>query len=194
MSVVATPSELTPAEATSPFTVSDLEGTPDDGRRYELIDGTLLVTPAPGWYHQEASGTLYLLLRRACPRHLRVLAAPFGVRQDEMNEVEPDVLVARYEDLTPERLAKKPVLAVEVVSPSSRLPDASLKKAFYERWQVTWYWLVDPNPDKPSVTAFELAGLTYREVAHVTGEESWTAQRPFPVTVVPAELVAGLKP
>jgi Uma2 family endonuclease len=43
-----------------PFTVDDLEAMPDDGHRYELIDGVLIVTPAPGWHHQEGSGALFV--------------------------------------------------------------------------------------------------------------------------------------
>src|SRR6266480_12253 len=106
---------------------------PDDGRRYELIDGELLVTPAPGWAHQEAAITLTELLRSACPRDLRVLIAPFAVRPDLHNELQPDVLVARFADLTLKNLPKPPVLAVEVASPSSRLTDANLKGAVYSR-------------------------------------------------------------
>ena len=88
-----------PSDVAHPFTVADLEGMPDDGRRYELIDGELLVSPAPGWAHQEAAYTLYTLLRRHCPPDLRVIGAPFAVRPDKFNEVQPDVLVARYTDL-----------------------------------------------------------------------------------------------
>ena len=83
-----------------PFSVADPEAMPDDGRRYELIDGELLVTPAPGWAHQEAAITLTVLLREACPRDMRVLIAPFAVRPDMYNELQPDVLVARFADLT----------------------------------------------------------------------------------------------
>ena len=64
-----------------PFTVDDLEGMPDDGNRYELIDGMLLVSPAPGWAHQEMGLALAVHLRALCPRDLRVLVAPFAVRQ-----------------------------------------------------------------------------------------------------------------
>ena len=71
MTVVTSPSDVA-----HPFTVADLEGMPDDGRRYELIDGELLVSPAPGWAHQEAAYTLYTLLRSHCPPDLRVIGAP----------------------------------------------------------------------------------------------------------------------
>jgi Uma2 family endonuclease len=181
-----------PADVARPFTVADLEDTPDDGRRYELIDGGLLVSPAPGWHHQEVQGALFYLLRTACPRDLRVIGAPFAVRQDDYNEVQPDVLVARYDDLTERNLPRAPLLAVEVMSPTSRLRDASLKKAFYARLGVLSYWLVDPV--RPAVTAFELAGDGYDEVAHVAGNDSWRASKPFGVTIVPAQLVAGLQP
>jgi len=183
-----------PADRTRPFTVTDLEGMPDDGRRYELIDGALLVSPAPGWAHREAAYTLYMILRSACPADLRVIGAPFAVRPDTFNEVQPDVLVARYADLTQQGLPRTPVLAVEVISSTSRLRDASLKKAFYARLGAVSFWLVDPVPDKPSLTVFELDSGAYREIAHVAGEESWTATRPFAVRVSPADLVSGLRP
>jgi Uma2 family endonuclease len=182
----------TPADVARPFTVADLEDTPDDGRRYELIDGELLVSPAPGWAHQEAACSLAVLLRPLCPADIRVMIGPFAVHQDDYNEVQPDVLVARYGDLTAPNLPRAPLLAVEVMSPTSRLRDASLKKAFYARLGVPSYWLVDPV--RPAVTAFDLAGDGYDEVAHVTGPDSWRASKPFGVTIVPAQLIAGLQP
>ena len=177
-----------------PFTVSDLEEMPDDGRRYELIDGALLVSPAPGWAHQQATGALYVALYQACPASMRALIAPFGVRSDKYNEVQPDVLVARYGDLTEQGLPRAPLLAVEVISPASRLRDGSLKKAVYARLGTPSYWLVDPNPDKPSLTVFELSGREYTEAGQVTGDQPWDATQPFPVRVVPADLVRRLRP
>ncbi len=183
-----------PGDVARPFTVTDLEGMPDDGRRYELIDGELLVSPAPGWPHQEAALTLYMVLRQACPATLRVLAAPFAVRPDKFNEVQPDVLVARYGDLTEDGLPRTPLLAVEVISPTSRLRDASLKKAVYARLGTPSCWLVDPRPDKPSLTGFELADGEYAEAGQMAGDQPWDAARPFPVRVIPADLVRGLRP
>lgn len=184
----------TPTGVNRPYTVADLETMPDDGRCYELVDGELLVSPAPGWAHQEAVYTLYMLLRTACPRELRVLGAPFAVRPDAFNELQPDLLVARYTDLTPTALPKAPLLAVEVFSPTSRLKDANLKSAVYARLGVASLWLIDPDPDQPTLTVFELAGGEYRQSARVIGTEAFDAERPFQVRVVPDDLVAGLRP
>lgn len=177
-----------------PFTVDDLETMPDDGHRYELIDGVLIVTPAPGWHHQQGSGALFVQLWNACPAEFRVLPAPFGVRTSAHNELQPDILVARYTDLSPKNLPVAPVLAVEVLSASTALNDLNNKKAAYERMGTPSYWVVDPEPPG-GLTAFELdARGRYQEVVRVCGEEKFTAERPFPVTVIPARLLDGLRP
>lgn len=176
-----------------PFTVDDLETMPDDGHRYELIDGVLIVTPAPGWYHQETSGELFVQLRNACTPEFRVLSAPFGVRTSGRNELQPDILVARYADLTPKNLPVAPVLAVEVLSASTALNDLNNKKAAYERMGTASYWVLDPE-EPGRLTVFELdARGRYAEVAGVCGDEKFTAQRPFPITIIPARLLDGLR-
>jgi len=177
-----------------PLTADDLELMPDDGHRYELIDGTLIVTPAPGWGHQEVQHVLTELLRQHRPTGLRVLDAPFEVRLAIDTAVQPDVIVARYEDLTPKNLPAAPLLAVEIRSPSTALIDRNLKRATYERFGVPSYWIVDPDPDRPSLTVLELRDGAYVEVVTVTGDEPFEAERPFPVTVVPADLVRDLLP
>ncbi len=179
------------AGASAPFTVHDLEEMPDDGRRYELIDGELLVSPAPGLRHQALTFGLHRVLDDACPDEFYVLSAPFAVRTDLHNELQPDVLVARFDDLTEKNLPVAPVLAVEVISPSSRLVDLNLKKAAYERMGAASYWVLDPLV--PSLRAFEVgADGGYAEVACVAGGQSWQAQRPFPVRLVPVELLGRL--
>ncbi|MHC1557684.1 Uma2 family endonuclease [Actinomycetospora sp. C-140] len=131
--------------STAEYTVADLHAMPDDGRRRELIDGMLFVTPAPGWPHQEMGLALYRLLHAACPPELHVLAAPFGVTTSEVDEVQPDVLVARFADLTRANRPVAPVMVAEVASRSTRLHDRNTKKAHYERLGVASYWLLDPD-------------------------------------------------
>ncbi|MBV9139492.1 MAG: Uma2 family endonuclease [Pseudonocardiales bacterium] len=177
-----------------PFTVYDLEAIPDDGYRYELIDGALIVTPAPSWQHQESSGELFVQLRNACTPEFRVLSAPFAVRTSIHNELQPDILVARYVDLTLKDLPVAPVLAVEVLSESTALNDLNTKKAAYERMGAASYWVIDPEPPG-GLTVFELTAQgRYREVASISGDEKFATDRPFPITVVPARLLDGLRP
>lgn len=177
--------------ASTPFSVADLEGMPDDGRRYELVDGQLLVSPAPGLRHQALALALYRLLDDACTEELFVLAAPFAVRIDASNEVQPDVLVARRDQLTEKNLPAAPVLAVEVLSPSRRLVDLSLKRAAYQRMGTPSYWVLDPGV--PDLLVLELdASGAYSEVAHVSGADAFIAAQPFAVRVVPSALLDRL--
>ncbi|TDD04643.1 Uma2 family endonuclease [Saccharopolyspora terrae] len=171
-----------------PFTVYDLETMPDDGHRYELLERALLATPAPGYKHQKVVLRLGALLDAACPDELDVLPAPFAVRPSVTVELQPDLLVARDEDLTEAYLPTAPVLAVEVLSPSTKLHDLNSKKAFYERLGVPGYWVIDPL--EPRLTVFELGDDgDYRTLGKFTGPEAFDAANPFPVRVVPSELI-----
>ena len=128
-----------------PFTVDDLEGIPDDGNRYELIDGMLHVSPCPVPRHQVVLGELFVRLRAACPPGLLVMMAPMDVQPDRTNSLQPDVLVARPADFGPKNLPVAPLLAVEVLSPSTRLYDLNTKTVAYEKMGVPSYWIVDPS-------------------------------------------------
>ncbi|HKN97781.1 MAG TPA: Uma2 family endonuclease [Pseudonocardiaceae bacterium] len=177
-----------------PFTVRDLEAFPDDGNRYELLDGMLLVSPAPGFRHQKVVLKLAALLDAVCPDGMHVLPAPFGVQPNESTELQPDVLVTRDEDVTEKNLPVAPLLAVEVLSPSTALIDRNTKKAAYLRMGVPSYWVIDPR--KPSLTVFELDRTTfgYEHVADIVGNKAFDATQPFPVRVIPADLLGGLAP
>ncbi len=179
------------AAGSGPFTVHDLERMPDDGRRYELIDGTLIVSPAPGTRHQMIAYRLFGVLDAACPAEYCVMGAPYAVRVSDSTELQPDVLVGRAEDFTEKLLPTAPVLAVEVLSPSTALHDLNTKKAVYERIGVPSYWIIDP--DQPSMQVFDVdAEGHYQLVAKVTGREAFQAERPFPVQIVPTELLGRL--
>jgi Uma2 family endonuclease len=169
-----------------------LETTPDDGRRYELIDGVLIVTPAPGLAHQRAVLRLVVLLDATAPPDVEVVVAPFDVVLDDATVVEPDVVVARRSDLTAKNLPAAPLLAVEVLSKSTRRIDRTRKFEKYQRSGIRAYWLVDPLV--PSLVAWELRDGAYVQVAEVNGAEAFTTSVPFDVTVVPAELVSAERP
>lgn len=101
--------------------------------------------------------------------------------------MQPDLLVVRREDIEDGDLTKPLVLAIEILSPSSVREDAALTRAKHQDSGVTHYWIVDPA--EPSVLALELDDGTFEAVGKATGDESITLARPFPVTIVPADLV-----
>ena len=179
-----------PSES-GPMTVQDLEGMPEDGRRYELIDGVLIVSPAPGLRHQKIAYRLYGVLEGACPAEFEVVGAPFAVHSGDKIELHPDVLIGRYEDFTEKDLPVAPVLAVEVLSPSTAIHDLNTKKAVFERLGVSSYWVIDPV--EPALTVFELdVDGRYQQIAKAAGAEPFDAERPFPVRIVPRELLGRL--
>jgi Uma2 family endonuclease len=131
-----------------PWTVARLRDTPDDGQRYEIIDGELFVTPAPSYRHQVAVRELVLLLAayaKSCG--LVLLFAPFDVPFSTHNSVQPDVLALpampdgrrSREFLDVRRL----ILAIEVLSPSTANHDRGVKRVLYQRERVDEYWIVD---------------------------------------------------
>lgn len=170
-----------------PLTAGDLALLPDDGHRYELVDGTLVVTPAPSTRHQRAVARLLKVLLDAVPDDLEVLTGPFDVRLADDTVLQPDVLVCRRSDLTEKDLPTAPLLAIEVLSPSTRLVDLTLKHARFEAAGCPAYWVVDP--DVPSVRAWELRDGTYTEVAVVEGDDRFSATSPSLVAFTPDELV-----
>jgi Uma2 family endonuclease len=176
------------SDPSAPLTVEDLERMPDDGRRHELLDGMLIVSPAPGARHQKVVAQLVVELTAACPRDLFVFPAPFGVRTAPDTELQPDVLVGRYEDLTERYLPVAPLLAVEVLSPSSALIDVNAKRAAYQRIGVHGYWIIDPLEARLRVFELDDTG-EYLQVADIKGEDTFEADHPFPVGITPAGLL-----
>lgn len=169
------------------FTREDLEAMPDDGNRYELIDGALIVTPAPRLPHQGIVGELHLLLRLACPEHLRVYLSPLDVTLAADTVTQPDLLVTTAGQASGVLHQGVPLLAVEVLSPSTRHIDLGLKRSRYEAAGCRSYWVIDP--DVPAIRCWELEDGAYREVAATSGSDGVQLLLPFPVRIVPADLV-----
>lgn len=175
-----------------PITVADLDRMPDDGRRYELASGVLIVSPRPRMSHQVVALELAVLLRQSCPEDLAVVPEP-AVQLSEDTEFDPDIIVVRREHVRQAKAFEPPLLAVEVHSPSTALIDLNIKKNAYEGFGVESYWMVTPDLDRPALTALELTDGRYEETARVSGDQAFHATRPFPVSFTPAQLVAPLR-
>jgi Uma2 family endonuclease len=148
------------------YTIDEVLAFPPDGNRYELVDGELVVTPAPRAGHQLVVGEFHALLReylRACAPRLRVVLAPADIRWPGEVLVQPDVFVVPVEQLAAEDWSdvRTLVLAVEVVSPSSARHDRVTKRRVYQRQRVPTYWAADrdarlvevwrPGDERPEV-------------------------------------------
>ncbi|GAB08267.1 hypothetical protein GOARA_006_00260 [Gordonia araii NBRC 100433] len=169
------------------LTRADLDAMPDDGHRYELIDGILIVSPSPRLLHQQAVYLISHVLFDACPPDLMPLFAPFDVVLGSDTVVQPDLLVARRNAFTERELPTAPVLAIEVLSPSTRGVDLLLKKDRLRRAGCANYWVVDP--DEPSVTAWALRRGEYETIGRAVGDEKLILTEPFDVALIPDELV-----
>lgn len=170
-----------------PLTRDDLETMPDDGHRYELLDGILIVSPAPRPRHQEAVASLLVVLRQAAPRDLLVLTAPLDVALTNDTVLQPDVLVARRSDFSERDLPTAPLLAIEVLSPHTRRFDLLLKRDRLQTAGCPSYWAVDV--DEPSIIAWQLVDGVYVEVGRAAGSQRIQLSQPFEVAFSPAELV-----
>jgi Uma2 family endonuclease len=132
------------------LTYEDYAALPNDGKRYEILDGELSVTAAPGRTHQG------VVLRLASALHVHVTAhglgevyiAPFDVVLAETTIVQPDIIFVDRDHLAifSQRGAEgAPTLAIEVLSPSTTRNDRTTKLQLYARYGVPYYWIVDPE-------------------------------------------------
>ena len=139
--------------------------SPDDGNRYEVIDGKLYVTPAPVPEHQDASGNLFGLIWTHVRRHKlgRVWAAPLGVVLEHDTAVQPDLVYVSAERIglrSDRGIEGAPDLVVEILSPGTRARDRGVKLQRYSRAGVPHYWIVDPR--RRTLEAFELVSGAYQ--------------------------------
>lgn len=164
-----------------PFTPEDREAMPEDGRRVELIDGCLVVSPSAGRPHNDLVMHLFRLLDRVCPDGVTIYNVPYDYRLADGSELVPDITVARREDIGEKRITVPPLLVVEVISPSSRWMDPLVKRAKYEAAGVPAYWIGDPVAQR--LTVLELDRGRYVERAVLGEGDEVTLQQPYDVTV-----------
>ncbi|MEO7137519.1 MAG: Uma2 family endonuclease [Gemmatimonadales bacterium] len=121
---------------------------PDDGKRYEIVDGELLVTPAPVRRHQRMVGQLFRLLADYVEQHGlgEALCSPADIGAGERTLVQPDLFVVPLMAGRPANdwvEVRELLLAVEVLSPSTARADRHLKRRLYQREGVPECWIVD---------------------------------------------------
>lgn len=165
----------------------------DDEQRHEIIDGELLMAPAPDYWHQDWSRKLFRRMdKHVLDRKLgEVLYAPFDVILDAANVIQPDLLFVAKANLSivqTRGVFGAPDLLVELISPSSVRRDRYVKKELYARFGVKEFWLVDPAnralevwklqnqqyelhcmvEEKGKVTSFILPGFEF-DLSEITG-------------------------
>ena len=166
------------------WTYSDYVNLPDDGHRYEIINGVLYMTPSPGELHQAANRWFiyYLTVYVQLIGLGRVYGPPFDVKLAKNKTVQPDVIViltANQDKIKPEGIEGAPDLVVEISSPGTVGYDRREKQDAYAEAGVTEYWIADP------------ASQTI-EVMHLT-DNRYQSQGVFQgKALLPTKIVPGL--
>jgi Uma2 family endonuclease len=151
------------------FQADDIWDTPDDGKRYEVIDGALYVTPPPGWGHQRGITKLILIVGGHVYQNGlgEVVPAPIGVKLDDENGIEPDLVYVsneRRQIIVERGVLGAPDLIVEVLSPSTQSRDRGIKMRRYAAAGVPHYWML--NYRDPALEAYRLTAEGYQMVGH----------------------------
>ncbi len=173
------------------LTYTEYEALPADGRRYEIHDGELSVTPAPSPRHQRILGNLNDVVRQHVVSHRlgEVFFAPIDCILADTTIVQPDLVyleTSRLSLVSERGIEGAPTLVVEILSPGTTLIDRTTKSQLYARYGVPYYWMVDF--EARSVEAYALAEGSYRLVTRASGKDS-VSLPPFPdLGFVPAAL------
>ena len=149
-----------PRSSTAPVTWLDAQRMPDDGNRYEAMEGELFSMPAETVRHQRVCMRLMLVIDRLLvePKRGVGLCGPIGVEFPATGEgVQPDILFVskeRREIIGEDWIRGAPDLMVEIVSPTTEDRDRGIKRRLYERHGVPEYWIVDPEANFVDVWRF----------------------------------------
>jgi Uma2 family endonuclease len=154
------------------LTYEDYAALPADGRRYELHEGKVSVTPAPSPLHQQVIRNLLGVLDAHVKRRRlgEVLVSPVDCILGETTVVQPDILfveTARLTWISERGVEGPPTLAIEVLSPSTRAADRGVKAQIYARYQVAHYWIADP--ELRTIEAYVLEDGEYRRTSRLAG-------------------------
>ena len=130
-------------------TIDELLALPHDGLRHELLDGTHVVTPAPSYPHQVVLlRLLQVIAEMVKDARVQVLLSPADIRLDPRTLVQPDLFIVKDEDGSLDKTwadVGVPLLAAEILSPSTAARDRGIKRKLYLEAGVEEYWIVDLN-------------------------------------------------
>jgi Uma2 family endonuclease len=131
------------------WTADMARALPDDGQRYEVLDGALCVTPAPSLRHQWVVGRLFRILSDYADANRAglVMLSPADIEFSARRLVQPDLFVVPWAERVPTswREITQLTLAIEVLSPSTARADRHVKRRLYQSQGVPEYWIVDPD-------------------------------------------------
>ncbi len=155
---------MEPIRAGIKLTYAEYRTLPETGPRYQLLEGQLVMTPAPSFRHQTVVARLFAaLFNFAEPRRLGVVrAAPLDVILGAETVLQPDIVYlsnTRRGLIAEEGVRGAPDLCVEVLSPHSREFDLGAKRALYAQHGVLEYWAVDPDANTVEVDRLQQAGV-----------------------------------
>jgi Uma2 family endonuclease len=153
----------------------DFWSVPDDGNRYEILDGEMFVTPLPSLRHQTVSARLHHVLSDYAKRRDLgvVIAAPVGVILGEHRQVQPDLLVIRKENyglINSKEIVGPPDLVIEILSPTTVRRDRLQKATLYAASKIPYYWIVDPQNE--TIEEYRLEQDMYILIKKCGGSES----------------------
>ena len=132
------------------YSYDDYVKIPDDGKRYEILNGELIMSPSPTTLHQRVAGKLFIELKTFVEKNNlgEVFISPYDVILNDDDIVQPDIIFVSNENeniITEENIKGSPDLLIEILSPSTGYYDLVEKKDIYEKSGIKEYWIVDPQ-------------------------------------------------
>jgi Uma2 family endonuclease len=176
---IVTPADWVPGPPQGSWTYEDYAALPDDGHRYEIVNGVLVMTPAPTPEHQDIVLEIaaYLRIHIKLAGLGRVFPSPIDVDLGPKNVFQPDVVVvlnAHLDRVAAKKIVGAPDLVVEVVSPGSGVMDRIAKYAIYARAGIPEYWIV--KPEKKTVEIFVLEDGEYGSLGIFGGQQTLSSR------------------
>jgi Uma2 family endonuclease len=185
---VVTPADWVPGPPQGSWTYEDYAALTDDGQRYEIVNGVLLMAPSPTPDHQSITLRLshYLFAHIELVGLGRVFPSPLDVELGQKNVFQPDVVVvlnAHLDRVAAKKIIGAPDLVVEEASPGTAALDRLTKYDVYAYAGVQEYWIV--NPQRRTIEVLTLETGTYRSLGVFRGQQTLPSQivPNFPVRV-----------